>query len=350
MNSLLKMLKNNLTLESNYFRYALRLMISCALTVFLYQFFDLKNGYWAAFSVIACVYPTQGQSLKRATQRIFGTFLGMWLGIIAAHSVGHHLIFIDIFLPILIFLAFYLRSYSYSFHAPFGTVLTVLLICQIIPGDWQVATIRLQITFLGSIIALLATLFILPSHASARLPQQLQTVEHDIQQYYMMICQSYGQKLTASLRNHRLQAFKNLQAALTTIQEAVYEYAKLSEKYQIQSQSLQSLEMLYQNLFALEIHVPEKIKHQDLQSISDSLKNLLDAAALLLIDFDMIRWIELNNQATQLLSEVRKQRASAGKDLSIPTANFYEHIQLNIFIEAFKKFLFSLKEAKSHMV
>lgn len=343
MNLLLDQLKNNLTFDSNYFRYALRLVISCSLTVFLYQFLHFQNGYWAAFSVIACVWPTQGQSLKRAIQRILGTFLGMGLGVVAAHSIGRHLIFIDIILPIFIFLAFYLRAYSYSFYVLCMTVLTVLFICLIIPGDWQIAVVRLKMTLLGTIIALLATIFILPSRASSMLPQQLDTVKQDIQQYYLAICQSYGQKLTSTLRDRRLHAFKNLQAALATIQEAVFEYGKLSEYYQIQSQFFQSLEALYQNLFALEIHTPEKIKNEGLQSISESLKNQLDSAALLLTDFDMTRWSQIDNHLTQLLVEVRKKRANSAKDLSIPTVTFYEHIQLNIFIESFKSFLLNLK-------
>ena len=343
MNFLLDQLKNNVTLDSNYFRYALRLLISCSLTVFLYQYLHLNNGYWAAFSVIACVWPTQGQSLKRAVQRILGTFLGMGLGIVAAHSIGRHLIVIDIFLPIFIFLAFYLRAYSYSLYVLFITVLTVLFICLIIPGDWQVAVIRLEMTLLGTIIALLTTIFILPSRASSLLPQQLDTIKQDIQQYYQAICQSYGQKLTFTLRDRRLQAFKNLQAALATIQEAVFEYGKLSEGYQVQSQFFQSLEALYQNLFALEIHTPEKIKNEGLQSISGSLKNQLDSAALLLTSFDINQWSQLDNHLTQLLVEVRNQRANAAKNLSIPTATFYEHIQLNIFIESFKSFLLNLK-------
>ena len=343
MNLLLDQLKKNLTFDSNYFRYALRLLISCSLTVFLYQYLHLSNGYWAAFSVIACVWPTQGQSLKRAVQRILGTFLGMWLGILAAHSIGHHLIFIDIFLPIFIFLAFYLRVYSYSLYVLFMTILTVLFICLIIPGDWQIAVTRLEMTLLGTVIALLATIFILPSRASSLLPQQLETIKRDIQQYYQAICQSYGQKLTSALRDRRLQAFKNLQAALATIQEAVFEYGKLSEDYRTQSQLFRSLEALYQNLFALEIHTPEKIQNEGLQSISGSLKNQLDSAAFLLTDFDMPRWLELNDHLAQLLAEVRKQRANAAKDMNIPTATFYEHIQLNIFIEAFKTFLNSLK-------
>ncbi len=83
--------------------------------------------------------------------------------------------------------------------------------------------------------------------------------------------------------------------------------------------------------------------NEGLQSISASLKNQLDSAALLLTSFDINQWSQLDNHLTQLLVEVRKQRANAAKDLSILTATFYEHIQLNIFIESFKSFLLNLK-------
>lgn len=176
MNFKLSQLRHHFTLESNYLRYAWRLVISCTFTVFLYQFFHLPNGYWAAFSVVACVFPTQGQSLKRAVQRILGTFLGMWFGIVVAHSFGHHLIFLDIFLPVFIFLTFYLRAFTYSLYVLFITVLTVIFTCLVVPGDWQIGVLRLKMTILGTLIALLATIYIFPSRASSQLPQQLRII------------------------------------------------------------------------------------------------------------------------------------------------------------------------------
>lgn len=343
MNPLLKSLKNNLTINSNYFRYAIRLVISCSLTVFLYEFLHLKNGYWAAFSVIACVWPTQGQSLQRASQRVLGTFLGMGVGIVVAHSFGRNLILVDILLPIFIFLTFYLRAYTYSLYVLFTTVLTVLFICLIIPGDWQVAIVRLAMTLLGTMIALLATIFILPSRASSLLPLHLETVQQDIEQYYAAICQSYGKPPTSALRARQLRAFKNLQVALNMVQEATFEYTDLSKQYHEQSQLYQSLETLYQNLLTLEIHVPEKITQGNLQPLSQSLANLLYKATPLFSHSNTETWMELNDQLAAILTEIRRQRSAAAVDLRIQTATFYEHIQLNIFIEALRKFFTNLR-------
>lgn len=342
MNYYLSQVTKNLTLNSNYFRYALRLIISCSFTVFLYQFFHLTNGYWAAFSVIACVWPTQGQSLRRAIQRILGTFLGMWLGIAVAHSFGHNLIFLDIFLPIFIFLTFYLRAYTYSLYALFITVLTVLFTCLVIPGDWQVAIVRLKMTFLGTVIALLATIFVFPSRASCILPQQLQTLRQDIQQYYAALVQNYGRQST-SLRTIQLQAFKNLQAALMIIQEARFEYVTLSVQFQEQSKMYRAFESLYQNLLTLELHLPQQIKQESLQAVSQSLENLLHEITPLLSHFNLAQWVKLNDQLDEALAEVRRQRFIAAGNLSIQTASFYEHIQLNIFIGVLKSFMTDLK-------
>ena len=49
--------------------------------------------------------------------------------------------------------------------------LTVIFTCLVIPGDWQIGLVRLKMTVLGTVIALLATIYIFLSRASNRLPQ-----------------------------------------------------------------------------------------------------------------------------------------------------------------------------------
>jgi uncharacterized membrane protein YgaE (UPF0421/DUF939 family) len=331
MNNAIAQLKNNFTLESNYCRYTLRMIISCSFTVFLYKIFHLENGYWAAFSVIACVWPTQGQSLRRAIERILGTFMGIWLGILIAHSFGRNLLLIDILLPVFIFLTFYLRAYAYSLYALFTTVVTVLFICLLIPGDWQVAITRLAMTLLGTLIAVLATLFLFPSRASQILPQQLSLIRQNLQQYYCAICHSYCQKSNSILRSAQLQAFKNLQATFVTLQEYLYEY--ISPEYAQQSQLYQNLEKSYQTLLILEVHTPTQIKQKNLLSLSQSLQDILNSGIILFTNFDSGYYFQLSVRLADLLIQIRHQRIVATKDLTIETATFYEHIQLDIFVE-----------------
>lgn len=153
----------------------------------------------------------------------------------------------------------------------------------------------------------------------------------------------YGKQSTSALRTSQLRAFKNLQTALSVVQEATFEYTNLSQQYHEQSNLYKTLEALYQNLLALEIHVPEKITQENLQPLSESLKSLLFETAPLLSSSDAEILSRLDNQLAAILAEVRKQRSTAAADLSIQTATFYEHIQLNIFIEALKSFFINLK-------
>src|ERR1700677_68166 len=133
MNPLIAQLRKNFSLQSNALRYAIRLMLACTVVAILCELLDLKNGYWALYSVITCVWPTQGLSLQRARQRTLGTFIGMWLGISIAHSLGNNLMVIDLLLGLFVFMAIYLKIYNYGYYITFTTVVTVLLVCLVFP-------------------------------------------------------------------------------------------------------------------------------------------------------------------------------------------------------------------------
>jgi uncharacterized membrane protein YccC len=355
MKSALDSLKQNFTLDSNYLRYAIRLALSCTLTVALYELLHLKNGYWAAFSVIACVWPTMGQSLQRSRHRFLGTLIGVSLGVLIAHSFGSNLIYIDVLLPVFIFLTFYLRAYSYVFYVLFTTVVAVLFICLMVPGDWQVGIIRLEMTLVGILIALIATYAILPSRASNILTQQLDTAKQSIQQFYIAICQSFlnGPDPTSPRQDHvpqlhgvnsdlaaiQLQTFQNLQLALATVKEHHMEYWRAHYQPNIRSRLYQALETVYQTLLVLEIHLPVKITQPGLQFLIKPLDDILHAIPALFNDADPGQILKLNTQLNTLLTQVRQLRKTATADLSIPSATLYEHIQLNIFIETLQRLL-----------
>jgi uncharacterized membrane protein YccC len=347
------LLKQNFNIHSNYLRYAIRLALSCGFTVALYEFLQLQSGYWIAFSVIACTQPTLGQSLQRSKNRVIGTLIGVWLGILIAHSFGSNPIYIDILLPIFIFLTFYLRAYSYVFFVLFTTIVTVLFICLIVPGDWQVGIIRLEMTLVGIIIALVATYLILPSRASNVLEQQLTEVKQSFQHFYTTICQKFSQHLEPSsmllkpatdndLQTAHWQTFQNLQLMLTTIQESHMEYWNARRWSADKSQLHQKFETIYQTLMILEIHLPTQITQPQLQFLIKPLDEILQEITDLFAHFDLDEMLKLNRHLTALLVKLRQLRAQATADLSIPTATLYEHIQLNIFIETLQKLLKNL--------
>lgn len=344
MNSASNIIKNNFTLNSNYLRYAIRLTLGCTLAVILFELLHLKNGYWVAFSVIACVFPTLGQSLKRTKQRILGTFIGMWVGILVAHSFGFNYIFIDILLPVFIFLTFYSKAYAYSLYVFFITIVTVLFMCLLVPGDWQIGVIRLEMTAIGAVIALAVNFLILPSRASHILPQQLARAKQSLQQYFASLCPNCLKQRTALSQTAQAKTYEHLQAVLETIKEYPQEYWHLPvDQYQSQSLLHRELEAIYQTLLSLEIHMPHQIREKKLEFVSEPLKNILSDITPLFTQTDLIKISKLDSQVEILLTQVREQRIAAARDLSIQTATFYEHMQLTIFLETLLKLLDGLR-------
>jgi uncharacterized membrane protein YccC len=347
MNTTLKTLQQNLTLDSNYFRYVVRLMIACSAVVVLYEFLHFKNGYWAAFSVIACVWPTLGLSVQRTKQRIIGTFFGMWLAILIAHTLGFKLAVIDILLPIFIFLTFYLRAYSYSLFVVFTTVVTVLFICLLSPGNWQIALTRFEMTVVGTLFAILATLFILPSRAGEILPTQLETAKDSIQQYYLALLKIYQSQQKNSPRAIQSKTFKNLQAVISTIQESNQEHRHSENARQEQSKTTTALEASYQGLLMLEVHTPSQIKEPSLQFLSEPINEILNNIIPLFKKSDPLQILALKTQLANLNTQIREQRITALKDLSTASIIFYEPVQWTIFIDTLQGLLNSLKNIES---
>lgn len=335
-------LKDNFNLSSNYLRYSIRLTLACFIALIVEESLHLQNGYWVVFSVIACVWPTFGISLQRTKQRIVGTFIGMWLGIIVGHFFGGDLVYIDIILPIFIFLTFYLRAFSYSYYVIFVTVMTVLFICLLVPGDWEIAFVRMEMTIIGATIAYLATRFIFPSHARYLLPQQLALVKASLEEFYLAMIKNFQKPNSPRLQIIQTQTFKKLQAALAVLQEGNFECGYFSEEYKQQLLLYQNLEAFYQKLLLLEIHLPSQIKHECLQFTIQPLQAILAEVGELFSNFDLEKFDVCEKQLAELVHEIRQQRIRYLHDLSVPSAILFDHMQLTIFLEMLQKFLFDL--------
>lgn len=342
MYAILRALKNNFTLDSDYLRYAIRLALSCSCIIFMYKTYHLPNGYWAVYSIIACVWPTAGKSLQRTKQRILGTFVGMWFGILFAHFFGNNLFFLDIFLPIVVFLTFYFKIYNYTLYVMFVTVLAVLFMCLLIPGDWQVAIIRLVMTLLGTGIAVFATLYILPSNASMKFSQQHAVTKEALQNFYIKICHLYLRQSSPVFKTLRMKTHAKLQDIFSNVQEYRYEQGYKITQYQDQLQMYQNLEDIYRNLLTLEVQLPTRINNVELRAAIQPLDTIQLAISPLFLQSNVQETIVLQQRLTAILTIILQSRTAVSKDPLIQSATFYEHIQLTLYIKTLIKLLQTL--------
>lgn len=347
MKKVINTLKENFNLESDFFRYTIRLTISCSIVMILYKLLHLKNGYWAAFSVIACVWPTLGVSLQRTKQRIIGTFFGVLIAILFAHTFGSNFILIDVLLPIFIFLTFYLRAYSYSLYVVFTTVVTIMFICLLVPGNWKIALTRLEMTVLGCIIATAATIFILPSRAGKIIPTELSLAKKNIQQYYLSIFKNFQSQQSDNPRIIQSKTFKNLQNILALLKESNFEHRQSHNPHQEDSSLFTTLEKIYQNLLMLEVHLPKPMQESQLAFLIQPVNEIMQEIHLLFKNSDINKILALKNQLANLATQTRDQRIAALRNISVTNVIFYEHIQWTIFLETLQTLLGHIKNLGS---
>ena len=337
----LSLLKSHFHWQSVYLRYAIRLTIACFLAVLLYTLLALHNGYWLAFSVLACVWPTTGISLQRIRQRMIGTFLGMWLGILIAHFFIGQYWLIELVLPLFIFLMFYLKAYDYSLFVLFTTVVTMLFVCLLDPGDWHMAITRLELTLGGVLIAFFSTLFILPVHESRQLPRRLKTLKASLKEYFIILTQHYQGELSQHLPIIQAQTFKHLQTTLETVNESRFEWGHGRHDQQ-RIQASKRLGSWYEKMLCLDIHMPRDFSCPDLQRIEAPLGDVMQAMVPLFDQPDTAKVFSLNTQLAELQAKIKSRRSSAAQDPSLKAAIFHEYIQLSLFIETLQKLLVDL--------
>jgi len=329
-----------------YFRYAIRLALGCFIMVLLYESLHLKNGYWAAFSVLGCVFPTAGRALKRSKERIIGTFGGMVFGIVIAWILGVHWVYVVVLIPICIFFVIYLKAFSYTYYALFNTVVTVLLTCLLVPGDWQIACVRMEMTLLGTVVAVLVTYFVLPEKASSDLPKLLNQTHLELHKYYALIKNGFLNTDLDYLQGAQLSVFGKLQKSMLALQESLHESLsnRLPENYEIYRRKYENLLSVYNVLLMLEIEILRDIKSDRLKFIILPLQTVMTRISAL-FNGDGSDSEHVLHQLGDLLALVKALRVEGANDASIPMATFGEHIQLAAMLEHFEALVRGLRQA-----
>jgi uncharacterized membrane protein YccC len=174
VSTLLTPLRANFTFESVILRHALRVGITTAFSIIVYNLFHLPHGFWITLTVIVILKPDFGSTLQRAFHRMGGTIIGAALATVLAITI-HSKFVLLIFIILMTFAAISLISVNYGFATFFITPLVVLLLNLVNPNveDWQLAGIRIFSTIIGAGLALVGGYLLFPSWERLRFPRQL---------------------------------------------------------------------------------------------------------------------------------------------------------------------------------
>lgn len=202
----LKLFRDNLSFQSNNFRHALRISIATLAGFIISMFFPFGHSYWILLTIIVILKPAYSLTKKRNYQRLIGTVLGAVMGLIILHFVKNNDALFVIMLLLMIGTYSLIRT-NYMFSVIFMTPYILLMFHLLTNANFKaIITDRIIDTAIGSVIAFLANLGLLPAW------------EHEKIGDYML-------QALASNKNY----FKNVSAAFTGNPVTMTEF-KLSRK------------------------------------------------------------------------------------------------------------------------
>ncbi|MFM6953663.1 MAG: FUSC family membrane protein [Sphingobacteriaceae bacterium] len=181
----LKLFRENLSIQSTIFRYAVRVAIVCLLGFIVSHLFTLgHHSYWILLTIIVILKPSFSLTKQRNYERIIGTVIGGLIGVAI-------LILVKDETPRFIFLlGFMIGAYSfqrvnYKLSVLFLTPYLLILFSFLGANNLNIAKERVIDTVVGSLIAFAATYFIFPSWESKQL--KLAMKEAAIANYHYLL-------------------------------------------------------------------------------------------------------------------------------------------------------------------
>ncbi|HVG26660.1 MAG TPA: FUSC family protein [Acidobacteriaceae bacterium] len=202
-------LRSNLTLRSVTFRHALRLSVVVSIDVVLMHFTHITHGYWLAMTSLIVLQPYTGETVRRSGQRISGTVAGAMLAAVLAAALPTE---VSLLLAISAFAVLTLAVYvvDYAWYCFFLTPTIVLLALPHL-RDWHFAAVRVGMTCLGALVAVLAMLLLWPERESLQLPRLL-GLAAAAEAEYLRATLAFWQRASRSSAEERLAAERTLLA------------------------------------------------------------------------------------------------------------------------------------------
>lgn len=158
----ISLLKENLTIRSNTFRYALRIAAALLAGYTVSALFSISHAYWVMLTILTILKPVYTLARKRNIERVIGTLTGVLLagGILYLISNNTILIVMMIFCMLM---AYSLLRINYLGFVTFLTLYVVITFHFLNPVEFKsLIGERLIDTLIGSVIAAIAARYVFP--------------------------------------------------------------------------------------------------------------------------------------------------------------------------------------------
>lgn len=158
-----KVLRDNLSFASNNFRHAVRISIATLVGFIVSLLLPVGHSYWILLTIIVILKPAYSLTKKRNYERVVGTVLGAALGMLILYFIHDNQALFIIMLVLMIGTYSLIRT-NYMISVIFMTPYILLLFHLLSNVSFQTIIIdRVTDTAIGSVIAFLANLILLPA-------------------------------------------------------------------------------------------------------------------------------------------------------------------------------------------
>lgn len=215
-----KILVDNLTMQSNFFRHSLRVSIATLVGFIVSQYLAVGHSYWILLTIIVILKPTYSLSKKRNYERLLGTIAGAIAGLIILHFIKDKTVLFGIMLVLMVATYSLLKTQymlSVIFMTPYIMVMFQLL--YNVPVK-NVLTDRLIDTSIGSAIAFLASFLLVPVWEREQISTYMVAAIEKNMAYFKKVAAAFTGELVPPTdykvaRKEAFVALANLSDALT---------------------------------------------------------------------------------------------------------------------------------------
>lgn len=160
------------------FHYPLRALIALSIGLVIYQSLHASFNSWILVSIIMLLQSTTGATFKRASFRVFGTLLGVLLGMLIVIIVPYNKPLYLAIVLVNLFLIYYWLRISYPITMLFSGIALIIILTIFFAGGtpqkaWEFAVARVFDTMIGAVIVILVSYFCWPLRTNQQINQEV---------------------------------------------------------------------------------------------------------------------------------------------------------------------------------
>lgn len=222
---------DNLTFRSNIFRHSIRVALALLAGFYISIALHLTHNAWILLTIIVILKPAYQITKTRNKDRLIGTFLGIIFGAGFLYIIKDNTALLVVMIGLMVVAYTYLRTNYFISVLALTAYLVIFYHFLYDQGIQQVITERMLDTLLGSAIAFLASLFIVPSWEHENITESMHSMLEAVSKYYLQLSAAYtgANKIQRIELNH---SRKDMYVALANVTGAFNRMLSEPKRYQ----------------------------------------------------------------------------------------------------------------------